>query len=409
MIFRLKQAIGACILASALLPTATIQAETYYVATTGNDSNPGTENQPFLTIAHAVDSMVAGDTTYVKEGTYNEGIIRFKRSGTQTAPIKLLNYPNQSPTIHFIDPNSYHKILIQNEKGYKNAMGWITIEGFELTNGWEGIKAYNLHDSIIRRNWIHGSNNLGRPGILGNGTRILIDRNVINDNGIVNVGHGIYMNGTAITITNNLIYDNGHYGIQMNGSPSSYYDPTKHAGPEFAVSENWVIANNTFAYQKGKSGITVWGSTCNNARIENNIFYENAVASSAHANGIAFVGTSCTGIRIRNNYAYASGSGGTAFLSKGAIEGVHYMQSGNIVNTLDPGFVHAPATLPASPDFKLNEGSPVIDKGLPLTFIQTAFDGTKRPQGRAYDVGAYEYSTNDESQLPKAPVALQVH
>ncbi len=406
---RFKQAIDACILATVLhLQTIPAHAATYYVDTTGSDSNPGTEQNPWRTVAHAVDTMVGGDSTYVKGGLYNEGIIQFKRSGTQTAPIKLLNAPGQFPVINCLDKAQYHRVLLEHGLGFQNPIGWITIEGFEIRNCYNGIKFSNLHDSIIRGNWIHHS---ASAGIVGNGTRILIDRNRINSNASSTIhNHGLYMNGTAYTITNNLIYDNYNYGIQLNGSSSSYYDPAKHAGPEFALSANWVIANNTLAYNENRAGIVVWGSTCNNAQIENNIFYENGVnLPNGSINGIDFVSTTCTGIQIKNNLSYASGAGATVFLGSGAKEWVHYTQSGNIVNTDDPRFVNAPATLPDSPNFTLTERSPAIDKGLPLAICKIAFDGAGRPQGRAYDIGAYEYSIGRDAQSPKAPTALLIH
>ena len=49
-----------------LLASSPVFAADYYVATTGNDSNSGTQAAPWRTIKHAVDKMVAGDTTYVK-------------------------------------------------------------------------------------------------------------------------------------------------------------------------------------------------------------------------------------------------------------------------------------------------------------------------------------------------------
>ncbi len=404
---RLKRAIGACVLAGTLLQGIAASAAIYYVATTGSDSNPGTEKQPWGTIAYAVATMVPGDTTYVKGGLYNEGLIRFRRSGTQSAPIKLLNYYDQAPIINCIDPKQFHRVILEHGSGSSNPMGWITIEGFEIRNCYNGIKFHNAHDFTLRKNWIHHNQ---AAGLLGNGIRVLIDRNIINTNGsTTSPNHGLYMSGPAFTITNNLIYNNYNYGIQLNGSPSSVYNSAKHAGPEFTGSANWIIANNTFAYGQNSAGIVVWGSTCNNARIENNIFYENAVNKSTdNPQGINFVSTTCTGISIRNNLAYASGSGGANFLGTGAKEGVHYTQSDNIVNTTSPGFVNAPATLPGSPNFALTERSPAIDKGLPLATTRTAFDGTTRPQGRDYDIGAYEYSTDRDSQAPKQVQNVQV-
>jgi hypothetical protein len=405
---RLKLTIGACILASAFLPTVAAHAATYYVATTGNNSYPGTSSQPWRTVAYAVSKMVAGDTTYVKGGTYNEGLIQFKRSGTQSSPIKLLNAPGQFPVIDCIDKTKNHMVLFQSNSGYRYPIGWVTIEGFEIRDCYNGIKFFNLHDSTIRRNWIH--HNTPGQGILGNGTRILIDRNRINHNGPFTTNptstgaHGIYANGKAFTITNNLIYDNLAYGVQLNGTSS--YDSSRYAGPDFALSSNWVIANNTFAYQVNAPGMVVWGSTCNYARIENNIFYENAVKHASNTpQGINFISTSCTGIQIRNNHAFASGSGGTRFLSTAAREGVHYTQAGNSVNKYNPKFVNAPATLHSSPNFSLASGSPAIDKGL-SSVARSSYPGISRPQLYAHDIGAYEYS-GSSTQLA-APTSLQV-
>ena len=95
---RLKRALGACMLAYALVLTGVAHAATYYVATTGSDFNKGTsETTPFLTVNKAVDTMVAGDTTYVRGGLYIGPGVRFRRTGTAAAPIKLLNYPGESP------------------------------------------------------------------------------------------------------------------------------------------------------------------------------------------------------------------------------------------------------------------------------------------------------------------------
>jgi hypothetical protein len=404
-----KHALVACMLTTALLPTVTAHAATYYVAMTGNNTNPGTSALPWRTVAYAVNTMVAGDTTYVMDGTYNEGLIWFKRSGTQAAPIKLLNYPGDSPIIHCIDPAQQHRINFANASGHWLPIGWITVEGFEIRNCKVGFRYFNLHDSTFRRNWIHDNQS---QGIVGGGTRILIDRNVINHNGhfakcainrpTCNQDHGIYGNGTAWTVTNNLIYDNLAYGIQLNGT--ARYDSANHSGPEFALSANWIIANNTMAYNANRAGIVVWGSSCQNIRIENNIFHENSVnLTASDVQGIDFASMTSTGITIKNNLAFASGSGGMKFLGPGANEWVHYTQSGNLVNKDNPRFVNAPATLPALPNFALTEGSPAIDKGLPLAMTKVAFDGTTRPQGRAYDIGAYEYSAGDDAQSPSRP------
>jgi hypothetical protein len=52
----------------------------------------------------------------------------------------------------------------------------------------------------------------------------------------------------------------------------------------------------------------------------------------------------------------------------------------------DPRFVN-----PGEKDFHLLPGSAAIDKGIPLSDVSHDKDGVKRPQGTAFDLGAYEY------------------
>ncbi len=51
-----------------LLGATTTEAATYYVATTGSDSSPGTLQQPFRTIVKGVSVLRPGDTVFVRAG-----------------------------------------------------------------------------------------------------------------------------------------------------------------------------------------------------------------------------------------------------------------------------------------------------------------------------------------------------
>lgn len=61
-------------------------AATYYVAVTGNNSNPGTEAQPWRTIQWAANRVQPGDRVLITPGVYTERVV-MKTSGTSTAPI----------------------------------------------------------------------------------------------------------------------------------------------------------------------------------------------------------------------------------------------------------------------------------------------------------------------------------
>jgi hypothetical protein len=70
-----------------LLGLCPVYATDYYVAPTGSDSGPGTLVQPFQTIQKAASVMVAGDTAFIRAGTYRETVTPVK-SGMMTAPNK---------------------------------------------------------------------------------------------------------------------------------------------------------------------------------------------------------------------------------------------------------------------------------------------------------------------------------
>src|SRR4030042_2020171 len=54
--------------------TAIATGSTYYVSTSGSDSNPGTLSQPWKTIQKAANTVTQGDTVNIRGGTYREKI-----------------------------------------------------------------------------------------------------------------------------------------------------------------------------------------------------------------------------------------------------------------------------------------------------------------------------------------------
>ena len=66
-----------------LLFATIIHSQTFYVSTQGNDSNPGTESLPFLTINNAINAMGAsGGTCIIREGYYHESIFMNNKDNT---------------------------------------------------------------------------------------------------------------------------------------------------------------------------------------------------------------------------------------------------------------------------------------------------------------------------------------
>jgi len=67
----------------------------YYVATTGNDTNPGTLDRPWRKIGRAAATMVAGDSALVRGGVYFESV-NPAQSGAESDPITYAAYDTES-------------------------------------------------------------------------------------------------------------------------------------------------------------------------------------------------------------------------------------------------------------------------------------------------------------------------
>lgn len=73
--------------------------KTFYVSTAGNDSNVGSLASPWRTIQHAADYALAGDTVYIRGGTYTERVDFDTNSGRAGQYITFTAYPGETPVI----------------------------------------------------------------------------------------------------------------------------------------------------------------------------------------------------------------------------------------------------------------------------------------------------------------------
>jgi len=78
---------------------------TYYVSTTGLDTYAGTSiSAPFATVAKALTKAIAGDTIYVRSGTYTlTARLNITKAGTITNNITLSAYPADVISVYPID------------------------------------------------------------------------------------------------------------------------------------------------------------------------------------------------------------------------------------------------------------------------------------------------------------------
>lgn len=127
------------ILALFILSSA-LQAQTkYFVATNGNDSNPGTITQPFATWEKGGSVLTAGDTLYIRGGTYTNTRATIYQclwdtlTGTQNDTIKIWAYPGEKPVWDFINmPNLSGSGVYQSFGIEMNECDYVWIKGLTV-------------------------------------------------------------------------------------------------------------------------------------------------------------------------------------------------------------------------------------------------------------------------------------
>ena len=125
-----------------------------YVAPWGSDKGDGTWENPYYNLQMAVDKIVAGDTIYVRGGTYyptmkkdgSKTTIRIDKIGTPDAWFTVKTFPGEFPVLNFKDqPKKVSVRGIQLNGNYWH------IYGLHITEaGDNGIKLEGSHNIIER-------------------------------------------------------------------------------------------------------------------------------------------------------------------------------------------------------------------------------------------------------------------
>jgi hypothetical protein len=86
---------------SLLLLNLSINAKTFYLSPSGNDVNPGTMQLPFFSLNMTWNKLSAGDTVYLRGGTYRYNSTQFLtgKNGAAENLIKIWSYPGETPII----------------------------------------------------------------------------------------------------------------------------------------------------------------------------------------------------------------------------------------------------------------------------------------------------------------------
>jgi hypothetical protein len=314
---------------------------TYFVATTGSNSNPGTLAAPFLTIQHALNAAAnPGDTVEVRAGTYHE-MLTLPHSGSAAGGfITLEPYPGEHVLLSGTGAAS-------DDVGFGNVMvqiinqSYVKVSGFEIADD-SGVSigddAFGVRvqgsgsNVIISDNVIHnitgevtssaGGDNNGYAGtgiqVYGSSLTTPYSNVTINGNTIYDCDPGdnetesLTVNGnvTGFAITNNLVHDNNNIGIDMIGGEGDVFgepDGTQN----LPVARNGICEHNRvydihanygggFAagiYVDGGQNITV----ADNASTKNDLGLEVGAENKGYR---------ATGIIVQNNIIAGNTQGG---------------------------------------------------------------------------------------------------
>jgi len=135
---------------------------------------------------------------------------------------------------------------------------------------------------------------------------------------------------------------------------------------------DFYIYNNTFYHNTAGSIVMGWGWGAHNVTLQNNIIIA-ASSSEKYINQDS--GWTLTGTLTADHNLYY-----------GSTQPIPSWDDITTRITLDPKVVDL-----TNYDFHLLSDSPAIDAGV-NTGISRDYDGNPRPKGKAYDIGAYEYS-----------------
>ena len=265
-----------------LAASPALSGTSWYVSTTGSNTNPGTSGSPFATIQYAIGQASSGDVINIGAGTFHEAV----------SVSKTLTLDGAGVSSTFITPSSgngivvsANSVLIENlavtgasSNGiYASGVSNLTLTNVNASsNGGSGAQLTNVatvavNSSTFSGNTHEGFNTLG-------GSNYTLWNVTANGNGVSGsgVGSGVDIDGVTgtSTLTNTVANSNQRHGISIGDG-----------------SANITIAGGTFTFN-GVAGNTQTGGGINmvaEAAKVCNIWVNGPVVSDSNASAGIYI------------------------------------------------------------------------------------------------------------------------
>lgn len=297
-------------------------ATTYYVSTTGSNTNDGLSiSSTWLTIQYAVDQVGPGDEVQVLGGVYNE-LVEFQNSGNATGKITLKNYQNDRPIIDAtglsLSSGSISIVKIEDKN-------YIEVSGFEIRNLITSSSSIfpagiwilgDAHDITLSNNVIHdiqhnaameGAHGIGVYGTKSTASiyNVSITGNEIYDC-VLAYSETLVLNGNVrdFEVNYNIVHDTNNIGIDFIGHEGTCPDPLQDQARDGVCIGNLVYnidtrTNPAYAGEASAAGIYVDGGK--NILIEQNEIFQTNLGIELASE---WPGKLTSEINVRNNFVY---------------------------------------------------------------------------------------------------------
>jgi len=433
----------------------------------GTESSPWKTFARAFSRSQEVISVKAGDTLLAKDGTYDEVVKQFptgeswskavtvKAQSSRRAIIKPSSSTSGAVGIRQGDGN-FDKRYITFE-GFVldciNTTGTcLHVAGKVDETGVDHVRIINNEiknasgKAIFAPHGPYAAYGAYGSGILNSRANdVEYINNDIHHNGLTDYDHGIYQGGgNNILIEGNRIYNNRGSGIKLGWTSTTTNNIARNNlvydnntawtfKPEYGTKRQGRGISTHFSSGSQIYNNVIWGAhtagidliySVTNAQVYNNTIYVNG--NNYTANGIS-IGSGASAPSpdvfnsiVKNNIVQQATTNVPTIVNAPIIHGARSINAviennltfgtnskidfkdstARMANNIiaDPQFVNL-----LGRDFHLRSSSPAINKGQTISLFTADRDYVRRPQGTAYDIGAYEYGGVPSATVPPLP------